>query len=133
MLDLYFRQDGAWLAKAPIMVNEDFDFMLATTMEDGLGAGLSAAKRKQNNEKRAQQLAGVALDGAARARVEELRCCGREVYFVLWGPSTLKLIVDHSGELGRGIISEEHVSGELDADVVSLAIAKLLVGVDCAS
>jgi hypothetical protein len=67
VLDVYFRQDGAWLSKAPILVNEDFDFMLASSLEDGVGAGLAAMKRKQNNEKRVKELAALALSVAATA------------------------------------------------------------------
>jgi hypothetical protein len=132
-LDLYFRQDGVWLSKAPILVNEDFDFMLASSMEDGVGAGLAAMKRKQNNEKRAKELASLALSASASARIAELHCCKREVYFVLWGPSTLRVVVDHVGEVGRGVIAEEHVAGELDGEGISEAAGKLLLGVDCAS
>lgn len=133
MLDLYFRQDGVWLPNAPVLVNEDFDFMLATTMEDGLGVGLAAAKRKQSNEKRAKEFAAVALGEAEKDRIAELRCCGREVYFVLWGPSTLRVVVDHAGEVGRGVIAEEHIAAEMDGEGIARAAAKLLVGVDCAS
>jgi hypothetical protein len=133
VLDLYFRQDGVWLPNAPILVNEDFDFMLVTTMEDGVGAGLAAAKRKQSNEKRAKVLAGVALGEVETQRIGELRCCGREVYFVLWGPSTLKVVADHAGELGRGLIAEEHIAGEMDAEAVLRISGKLLLGMDCAS
>lgn len=133
MLDIYVRQDGVWLPKAPILVNEDFDFALATAMEDGVGAGLAAAKRKQNNEKRAKSLSPLVLSDVATARIEALRCCQREVYFVLWGPSTLKVVVDHPGEMGRGLIAEKDVGGEMDADAISLAAAQLLLGVECAS
>jgi hypothetical protein len=133
VLDLYFRQDGVWLSKAPILVNEDFDFMLATTMEDGVGAGLAAMKRKQSNERRAKELAPLALSDAASARIAELHCCKREVYFVLWGPSMLRVVVDHVGEPGRGVIAEEHVGGEMDVEAITDAAGKLLSGVDCAS
>jgi hypothetical protein len=133
VLDLYFRQDGVWLSGAPIMVNEEFDFMLATTMEDGMGAGLAAAKRKQSNEKRAKDLGTLALSERAREHLEQLRCCGREVYFVLWGPSTLKVVVDHNGEVGRGVIAEEQVAAEMDGEGIAQAAWRLLQGLDCGS
>jgi hypothetical protein len=128
-LDAYHLQDGIWLPHAPVLVNEDFDFALAMSMEDGLGAGLAAAARQQNNQKRADELRELRFDDALNARIEELRCCGRDVYFVLWGKEgALKMVVDESANEGRpGSV----VDGTSVAKNIAAPVAAVLAGVEC--
>jgi hypothetical protein len=120
-LDLYHRQDGVWLPHAPVLVNEEFDFALAMSMEDGIGAGLAAAKRKENNQKRAQELAELRFGDEAIAKLEALCACGRDVYFLLWGrEGMIKLVLEGKGAAkvvdGEGAIGIEGIvqsAGEL--------------------
>ncbi len=125
-LDQYHRQDGVWLPHAPVLVNEEFDFMLAVSMEDGIGAGLAAAKRQQNNKKRAQELAELRFDEAATMRLTELRCCGREVYFVLWGTDgAIRMVVDG----GEGQVVEGQAA--VGRDQIVHRAGDLLRGLGC--
>lgn len=102
-LDRYQIEGGVWLPHAPVLVNRDFDFALAMGMEGGIGAGLAAAKRKKENEARAAELAEVVLSKEAEAKLEELRCRGTHVYFVLWDEAepVLRAVVDDGVRPGR--------------------------------
>jgi hypothetical protein len=109
VVDAYQREGGAWLERAPVLVNEDFDFALAMGMEGGIGAGLAAGKRKDHNAHKAAVLAGVvgSLD-ALQQRLKELRCCGVHVYFLLWGAETavLRTVVDVAGDAAKSRVVE---------------------------
>jgi len=99
-LDAYQREAGVWLQQAPVLVNRDFDFALSMSLEDGLGAGLAAAKRREGNTEAAVQLGEVALSAELVAELNALRGCGQHVYFVLWGSAeeaTLRLVGEVTG------------------------------------
>jgi hypothetical protein len=87
------------------------DFALAVGMEGGVGTGLAAAKRKENNAKKAAALADLALPPALQQRLAALRCCGVHVYFVLWGPerASLRTVIDLPDDAthGRTLESEQ--------------------------
>jgi hypothetical protein len=53
----YPAQSAAWIRGQPVAVNHDFDFGIALAMEDGMGAGIAAAKRISKNAAFAEQLA----------------------------------------------------------------------------
>lgn len=98
-LDAYNRADGAWLPRAPVLVNRDFDFAMAMALEGGLGAGLAAAQRKQGNEQAVLALKDVVVDAELARALEEERRCGLHTYFLLWGADkqTLSLISEVPG------------------------------------
>jgi hypothetical protein len=115
------------ICAAAALVNEEFDFMLAMSMEDGLGAGLAAAKRKENNQKRAGELAELRLGGALEAKLEELCACGRDVYFVLWGrEGKIKMVLD-----GKGAPTVADAIGTTGENAFVQRVEALLGGVDC--
>jgi hypothetical protein len=127
-LDTYQLQDGVWLPHAPVLVNEPFDFVLAMGMEGGIGAGLAASKRKKNNQKRAEALHELRFDDAMSALLEELRCCGNEVYFLLWGTEgIIRMVVDKEGE-GKVVDGAQAASTEA---ATVLDAGEMLRGVDC--
>ena len=127
VLDQYHRQDGVWLAHAPVLVNEDFDFALAMSMEDGLGAGLAAVKRKENNQKRAQELADLRLGAELDAKLEELCDCGRDVYFVLWGrDGKMKMVLEGKGT--QGIVDGDAAIGR---DSIVKRVLELVANAGC--
>jgi hypothetical protein len=110
-----------------VLVNEDFDFAIAMSMEDGVGAGLAAAKRKENNQKRARELAELRLGPALDARLEKLCACGRDVYFVLWGrEGKIKMVMDGQG--APGIVDGE---GAVEEAATVQRAAALLAGAEC--
>lgn len=127
--DTYHRQDGVWLPHAPVLVNEEFDFALAMSMEGGVGAGLAAAKRGENNQKRAEELRELRFDEAVNARLAELRCCGKDVYFLVWGSDgKITMVVDGEGkDAGKGRNVED---ASVSTDVAARAVA-LLAGIEC--
>jgi len=94
-LDPYQLEGGVWLEHAPVLINEDFNFALAMGME-GIGAGIAAAQRTADNEKKAKALEGVQLSTQTLARLEELRRRGAHAFFVLWGQEkvVLKFVVE---------------------------------------
>lgn len=108
VLDPYQLEGGVWLEHAPVVLNEDFDFALAMGMEGGVGAGLAAARRKENNTRKAESFSARELAPALRARLEELRCCGVHVYFVLWGAESaaLRTVIDISGDTAQSRVVE---------------------------
>jgi hypothetical protein len=83
-VDSYHLQDGVWLAHAPVMVNEPFDFAQAMGL-GAIGAGLAAATRQKNNQARAEQLAARELEPEVAARVDALRACGIHRWVLAWG------------------------------------------------
>lgn len=94
-LEAYQSEGGVWLAKAPVLVNREFDFALAAGVEGGVGAGLAAAKRREGNDQVAVLLRELSLTSELVRELDSLRACGVHVYFVLWGPaeeSVLKLV-----------------------------------------
>ena len=110
-LEAYVFEGGAWLPHAPMLVNEEFDFAIAMQM-DGIGAGLAARKRMDNNARKAAALGDLKLPAAVAEQLDELRACGKHAFFVLWGPAsgaTLKLVVDRGGADGSlkgGVVNE---------------------------
>jgi hypothetical protein len=139
VLDAYQITDGAWLDHAPVLINEDFDFALAMGMEGGVGAGLAAAKRKENNARKAAALSGVVASSELQRRLAELRCCGVHVYFLLWGAqsASLRTVVDVPGDTARRRELEgaaRPLTGELgwtkDAALVDEA-QRALAGIEC--
>src|SRR5262245_61980943 len=54
-IDAYHLRDGVWLAHAPVLVNEEFDFTMAMSL-GAIGAGLAARQRADHNAARARQL-----------------------------------------------------------------------------
>ncbi len=108
-LDPYQRQDALWLPHAPVMVNEDFDFGIAMTL-DGIGAGIAAKKRQDGNAKSARELANLTLADGEAERLDALRGCGVHVYGVIWtkdGGRELRVITDVFGVDGK-LVVEEH-------------------------
>jgi hypothetical protein len=127
VLDQYHRQDGVWLSHAPVLVNEEYDFALAMSMEDGLGAGIAAAKRKQNNQKRAQELSDFRLGAALDIKLEALCACGRDVYFVLWGrDAKIKMVLE--GEGSPRILESDGAEG---AEGILQRAGELLARAEC--
>ena len=82
-LDAYQRQDGVWLPQAPVLVNEDFDFAVAMSLE-AIGAGIAAKKRIDGNAKSAGELSNVTLADGEREKLDALRACGVHVFGVIW-------------------------------------------------
>jgi hypothetical protein len=103
VLDAYHRESGVWVTHAPALVNEDFDFAIAMGLEGGMGAGLAAAKRKENNQKRAAALVDLRLPADVELQLTQLRCRGMHVYFVLWGGdnAALTLVLDVEGDVAQ--------------------------------
>ena len=103
VLDRYKIEGGVWLTHAPVLINRDFDFALAFAMDDGLGAGLAAAKRKAGNEKRAAELSDFRLPRVVEDKLAELRCGGTHVYFLLWEADkpVVRAVVDVVGEKAK--------------------------------
>jgi hypothetical protein len=128
ILDTYQREGGVWLERAPLLINEDFDFALAMSLEGGVGAGLAAAKRKENNAKKAVTLANFTAPPALQQRLAELRCCGVHVYFVLWGADSavLRTVADVPGdrEASRVIDATAHPRDDWTAPGVLLKAAQ---------
>lgn len=117
VLDAYHREGGVWLPHAPVLVNEDFDFAIAMSLEGGLGAGLAAAKRKENNQKTVVAMGDLRLAPDVEARIEALRCSGTHVYFLIWGAeqAVLRMVVDVEGDAGKSRVVEGGSAEELDA------------------
>ncbi len=91
-VEAYRLESGVWLANAPILVNEDFDF--ATAMALGpVGSGLASGKRKKDNEQRAIELASLTLPSEAVAELERLRQCGMHRWGLLWGGAKPALLI----------------------------------------
>jgi hypothetical protein len=129
VLDAYHRQDGVWLPHAPVLVNEDFDFAQAMAMEDGIGAGLAAMKRQQNNQERAEQMRDLQFDAELNERIEQLRCCGMDVYFLLWGEEgKVQMVLDVEGADNANSRVVEGTGPKFAA-----AAAELLARVSCGS
>lgn len=80
-----------------MLINEDFDFALAMTM-DGIGAGLASQQRKARNASKREALSKhTALGANVRAELDALRSAGFHAFFLLWGSrenAQLKLVVD---------------------------------------
>jgi hypothetical protein len=55
---IYQARDAQWVPGQPLVVNRDFDFETAMTL-DGAGSGLAVAKRRDGNAALAKQLAGL--------------------------------------------------------------------------
>jgi hypothetical protein len=87
--EAYQREGGSWLA-LPVMVNEEFDFAIASAME-GIGPGVAAAKRVSNNEEKTRALAEVRLSDELLAGIDLMRRHGSAAYLVLWGSGSAKL------------------------------------------
>lgn len=94
-LDRYQLEGGVWLERAPVLVNQDFDFGTAMGL-GGMGAGIAAGKRKQANEANAAALQGLKLGAENAARLDALRAQGTHVFFVLWGAeeALLRMVVE---------------------------------------
>jgi hypothetical protein len=140
ILDPYQLEGGVWLDRAPVLVNEDFDFALAMGMQGGVGAGLAAARRKENNAQKAVALAVVAASPALQRQLAALRCCGVHVYFVLWGAdgAVLRTVADVPGESATSRVFES-AARPLRGDaswtaqgVLSVEAQRALDGVVCA-
>ena len=96
-LEAYQREGGVWLERAPVLVNRDFDFALAMSLEGGVGAGLAAAKRREGNSEVALALRDRQLAPALVGELDALRGCGQHVYFLLWGgqeEAALRLVAE---------------------------------------
>lgn len=108
VLDGYHREGGVWLPHAPVLINRDFDFASAMSLDDGLGAGLAAAKRREGNEKRAAELAELKLPAASEAYLAELRCRGIRAYFLVWGEEkvAVQLVVDDAVDKTKSYVVE---------------------------
>lgn len=100
----YLSQDAAWVPGQPLAVNRDFDFMLAMSLEGGLGAGLAAKKRQDENRALAQQLAVLppidssALLDALCSAAPQHGCADRagqsiRIYGLLFGDKEAGLLV----------------------------------------
>jgi hypothetical protein len=98
----YAARDAAWVPTMPIAVGRDFEFGLALSV-DVVGAGIAAARRRQDNAALAQQLSGVGsidpramLGAVCAARVSACsKLVGRKirVYGVLFGAPVARLRV----------------------------------------
>lgn len=139
ILDAYQREGGVWLERAPILINEDFDFTLAMGLEGGVGAGLAAVKRTENNAHKAAALNAIAAPPQLQQRLAELRCCGVHVYFVLWGAesATLRTVLDVPGDTARSRVIEgatRSLAGEAGwtaPDVFAAEAQRALTDVAC--
>jgi hypothetical protein len=107
-LDAYRLQDGVWLAHAPVLVNEDFDFAVAMSLE-GIGAGIAAKKRMDDNAAKAAELAATELPAEAARALSELRACGLHRWGMLWGGKepTLTIVTDMYDAHGKRVSTEE--------------------------
>ena len=118
-IDPYHRQDGQWLARAPVMVNEPFDFAQAMGL-GAVGAGLAAATRQKNNHARAEQLASQELSAEAARHVDALRACGIHRWVLAWGTgesAETHLITERYDATGKRVETREKVlPGELAFD-----------------
>lgn len=102
-LGSYLAQDAVWVPGQPLVVNRDFDFMLAMSLEGGIGAGLAAKKRQDENRALAEQLAALptidtggvfdALCGAAPTACAERADQTVRIYGLLYGAVDAKLVV----------------------------------------
>ncbi len=125
-VEAYRLESGVWLANAPILVNEEFDF--ASAMALGLvGAGLAAGKRKQNNERRASELASLTLPSEVVAELERLRPCSVHRWGLLWGGAKpALLIVSESFDAHGRLIGSKVATHPADA----LSDVKVWLGAD---
>jgi hypothetical protein len=139
VLDAYQLEGGVWLDGMPVLVNEDFDFALATGMEGGVGAGLASAKRKQSNAQKAAALSALPAPPELQRRLEELRCCGTHVYFLLWGAESavLRTVADVPGDLATSRVIESPSrpmsgdSGWAAEGVLPAQAQQSIEGLDC--
>jgi hypothetical protein len=120
-LEAYRLQGGAWLAAAPVLVNEDFDFGAALGL-GAIGAGLAAKQRADHNAIHARELAATRLSDSDRQALDALRACGLHRWALLWEGSNPVLHVvtdeyDLQGKLKRSAVVElpasAMASGEL--------------------
>lgn len=101
-VDSYQLQDGVWLAHAPVLVNEDFDFSVAMGL-GAVGAGIAARQRMDHNAARAAELEGMALSEADRQTLDALRACGIHRWALSWGGQSpvVRLVSDHYDASGK--------------------------------
>lgn len=103
-LGAYLSQGAAWVPGQPLAVNRDYDFMLAMSIDSGVGAGLAAKKRQDENRAFAQRLTALSqidsnalLDALCRAAPQH-GCAARagqgvRIYGLLFGDTDARLLV----------------------------------------
>lgn len=94
-IEPYQLEGGAWLAHAPVLINQDYDFAAALSLGP-VGAGLAAGKRLEANRRKADALDAVDLPPELGQCIDNLRAAGVHAFFILWGSesASLRLALD---------------------------------------
>jgi hypothetical protein len=119
----YAGRDAAWVSRCRLAVNREFDFGLAVGLP-GVGAGIAAGKRKQENRTLAESLTTFARCDMERTLSEAMALCGERcaglsdstinLAALLFGSERARLrLVLESARSGRQPIRIVYISDEL--------------------